>query len=94
MADGYLDIVIFQEGGRDGKKKPKTIGWAKLENGEAKGRIELMPTHGWDGSFKIQERRERQDAGSHQQSAPRTQSNNTNGNGGARPVDDDDNLRF
>lgn len=60
MSDGYLDIVVFLEG-KDGKKTPRTIGWGKIEGNEVKGRIDLFPARGWDGSFKIQERRERGD---------------------------------
>lgn len=71
MADAsYLDIVVFLED-RNGKKHPKTIGWGKIENGECKGRIDLIPAaSGWDGSFKIQQRREKGAAAPARQAAP------------------------
>lgn len=63
----YMDLVVFLEG-RDGKKKPRTVGYLKIDglapgalaNAKVYGQVDVLPTS-WDGSFKVEPKRE-QDA--------------------------------
>lgn len=58
----YLDCVVFLEG-KNGSKKPRTIGRAQIKSRtEVKVWIDVMPVGKWDGSILIQPPRDRREA--------------------------------
>ena len=95
--NSFLDLVVFLDG-KDGKRLPKTIGWCKSDNGKMRGRIDVIPVRGWDGSFVIEERREQGQRPQQGAPAPAQQSNAGGGGAGPRraptPTRNDDDIPF